>query len=213
MKHVARLGITGEHAEKFYQICFVLVCKRCLAFEETLIWIWGISVFQRGVLSSTVSLCFSLLQGQAVGERGFCIRGEDNGLKPCCTGPFLLQTGGTVWIKQIVIGKKKSYICPFVLWAPTSRVCQLQECLLWYEEQWFQDTVLQMWNGLLNAMTIAMMLQIKKALGERRKMRSLNTDQPMADVGGNINSAGLKLPELPRFLKAKLLLVNVKKRY
>lgn len=62
-------------------------------------------------------------------------------------------------------------------------------------------------------MTIAMMLQIKKALGERRKMRSLNTDQPMADVGGNINSAGLKLPELPRFLKAKLLLVNVKKRY
>lgn len=106
MKHVARLGITGEHAEKFYQICFVLVCKRCLAFEETLIWIWGISVFQRGVLSSTVSLCFSLLQGQAVGERGFCVWGEDNGLKPCCTGPFLLQTGGTVWIKQIVIGKK-----------------------------------------------------------------------------------------------------------
>lgn len=48
--------------------------------------------------------------------------------------------------------------------------------------------------------------------GERRKMRSLNTDQPMADVGGNINSAGLKLPELPRFLKAKLLLVNVKKK-
>lgn len=43
-------------------------------------------------------------------------------------------------------------------------------------------------------------------------MRSLNTDQPMADVGGNINSAGLKLPELPRFLKAKLLLVNVKKK-
>lgn len=62
---------------KFYQICFVLARKHCLAFEETLIWIWGISVFQRSVLSSIVSLCFSLLQGQAVRERGFSMWSKD----------------------------------------------------------------------------------------------------------------------------------------